>query len=130
MRRSRERPHRFRIALASFALCAAIVLLLVGNAKQWYRRNEQQRMTQELRDEIARLDREEQSTRDLLENLDSPFFIEKVARAQFGLRKEGETAVLFPSADAPAPSAGHPDASSDAPSHPRAWFQYFFSPKK
>jgi cell division protein FtsB len=104
-------------------LLALIVIVLMMNVRAWRDRRAQQGSIAALKNEIAALEAQEQSAKDFLEELQSPYFIEQEARARLGYQRPGESVVIFPSAqDATAAE----DTDEPAATNPEQWIAYFF----
>ncbi len=102
-------------------------LILFANGKKWYDRYQQGKEIQAIEKEIARLKEEGERSQLLLDQLKSPFTIEREGREKLGAKKPGETVVLFPKFDTDNRDAtGKGSATKQAPPFFGKWFQYFF----
>jgi cell division protein FtsL len=103
MTRSRETVHaaktrrrRFIAAVvAVFALAALLTYVFVFSRHGYLRRRELSRENERLQAELEKLQDENARLREELNRLDDPDAVEKVAREELGLVKNGETVYRF-----------------------------------
>ena len=99
MEKTRRKGLRFFFFLLSLGVVAVFGLILFANGKKWYDRYQQGKEIQAIEKEIARLKEEGERSRLLLDQLKSPFTIERERRENLGAKKPRETVVLFPKFD-------------------------------
>ena len=127
MEKTRGKGSRFFFFIFRLGILALFALILFANGKKWYDRREQSKEIRAMQEEIVRLKKEGERGQLLLEQLKSPFTIEREGREKLGAKKPGETVVLFPRFDTDNPNAtgGGSDAKQSPPFFGK-WFQYFF----
>lgn len=125
MLRKTRPASRFFFSFIAIVLVVIALALLVANAKKWYDRYKQEKEITALRNDIARLKEEEANQARFLEQLKSPFFIEREGREKLNAKKPGETVVLFPKFEDG--EHGNTGTAGGAEStFFRAWAKYFF----
>lgn len=119
---------RLRRSVLISVLLVILLFLLAINAKQWYRRSQQRSEMNELKAEIARLESQERTMREFLEDIRSPLYIEREGRQRLGYKKAGETAVIFPSTKTGKDSGAEETDMErrQGPPYVDDWFAYFF----
>ena len=125
MVRKTRSASRFFFSLAIFALLGLVCILIAANGKKWYDRYTQEKAINALKNEIARLKTEEAQQTHFLEELKSPFAIEREGREKLNAKKPGEKVVLFPKFEDEEGSLGQEHGDVGRPFF-REWFQYFF----
>jgi cell division protein FtsB len=81
--------------VAVFALAALLVYVFVFSRHGYLRRRELARENERLHAEMERLEDENARLREELNRLDDPDAVEKLAREELGLVKDGETIYRF-----------------------------------
>jgi cell division protein FtsB len=123
MARTRETVHaaktRRRRFIAAFvavlALAALLVYVFIFSRHGYLRRRELARENERLQTEIEDLKRENERLREELNRLDDPEAVEKLAREELGLVKDGETVYRFVEKDE---DRGAPAEGKKPPSKP------------
>ena len=93
---AKSRRRRFIAAVvAVFALAALLVYVFVFSRHGYLRRRELARENERLQGELQKLQDENARLREELNRLDDPEAVEKLAREELGLVKDGETVYRF-----------------------------------
>jgi cell division protein FtsB len=104
---TRARRRRWLIAAAAaLGLAALLVYVFVFSRHGYLRRRQLERENAQLQSELARLRTENAELRREISSMDDPAVVEKLAREQLGLVKDGDTVYRFvtpPTAAKPEP---------------------------
>jgi cell division protein FtsB len=103
------------ISVAAAALLAVLVYIFVFSRHGYLRRRELARDNEQLSAEVEELRHENELLREELERLDDPEAVEKIAREELGLVKEGETVYRFVEKDEEAGTAEDEPETSAKP---------------
>jgi len=121
---------KFFSNLLLFLAGVLVLFLLIGIVREYWREREIQGDLMALQTELARLEAEKQGFLQSLDLYQSEYFLEKEARTQFNLRKEGEqvAVVALPVVfDSETKKLG---AKKDKKFfYGRIWWDYFFGEK-
>jgi len=108
---ARTRRRRFIAAVvAVLALAALLAYVFVFSRHGYLRRRELSRENERLQGEMERLEDENARLREELNRLDDPDAVEKLAREELGLVKDGETVYRFVEKDKERENAEEKDA--------------------
>lgn len=117
----------------ALGLLVLVVLMSVSVTREVVRRITVLNEIKKIEADVARLQKRNIATQDLIRYLGTSTYQEKEARAKLGLQKEGEKVLLFP-ADAPTPQIILPNADkidyvvvSDARGNPAKWWGFFWT---
>jgi cell division protein FtsL len=93
---AKSRRRRFIAAVvAVFALAALLVYVFIFSRHGYLRRRELARENERLQGELQKLQDENARLREELNRLDDPDAVEKLAREELGLVKDGDTVYRF-----------------------------------
>jgi len=90
-----RRRRRLAAAAGLLAFVAVLVYVFVFSRHGYLRRRELERENERLTGEVSELRRENEKLKRDLKNLDDPAAVEKLAREELGLVKNGETIYRF-----------------------------------
>ncbi|MFH1173029.1 MAG: septum formation initiator family protein [bacterium] len=118
----------FSSKLFLLAVFIILALLLLSLGKNFIKRYQVNREIARLEAEIVKLESNNQELGDLIDYLNTDFFVEQEARLKLGLSKEGEKVVIIPSDKAAAQLDVLPEKeyNGKALTNPGKWWQYFF----
>jgi len=85
----------FLIRAAAFLVIVAVVILIVADFKIWRQRKSLEAEILNYNNKISQLKERNKKLEEAIANSDNPDYIEKIAREEQGMQKEGETAVSF-----------------------------------
>lgn len=106
-----------------------VIFLLLALGKNFIKRYQVNREIARLEAEIGKLETGNQELTDLIDYLNTDFFVEEEARLKLGLSKDGENTVIVPDS---LTGSNQLDVSSQtgynekALNNPQKWWQYFF----
>lgn len=86
---------RFIIIIGGILLSSVLLVLVVADINIYKKRMEYVSQLENLKNKIDTLKEENNVLNQKIENIDDPSYIEKIAREELGLQKEGEQAVSF-----------------------------------
>lgn len=117
---AKNRRRRFIAAVVAVcALAALLVYVFVFSRHGYLRRRELARENERLQGELQRLQNENARLREELNRLDDPEAVEKLAREELGLVKDGETVYRFVEKDKKRENAQEKDAPPNRDTPPR-----------
>lgn len=112
----------FKSKLFRLIVILISLVMVVGLSRGLYALWNKKDIVSERQEALRKLERENQELQKKLEEAKSPEFIERMARDNLGLIKEGETIVLMPNLPA---QAGDQKEEENLPNW-KKWWQLFF----
>jgi len=107
--------------------CIALVFVISAIVREAQRRSAVSGEIRAMESEIATLEQQRARISTLLEQADTPEFLEREARLRLGLQKPGETVLIVPEGTDRAPTTGSAgQAQGPPPSNPVKWWQRMF----
>ena len=109
---------------ATAVLTVVLVFMVTVSGRLYLRKYEIDKEIAKLQEQASRIESESNQLSELINYLSTPEYVEKQAREQLNLKKEGEEVVILPdSIEDEAKIAG---ADTKAESNPKKWYKYLF----
>lgn len=130
-RRSSTQPTRSFLRSRVVLVLGVVVLGFIASSlyREYRRREAAQAEVRAMEEEIRELELQRQRLTDLLEQAETPAFVEREARLRLGLQLPGEEVLIVPEG-AGTPNAERALGTEEPSSNLARWWRHLFGPKR